>query len=66
MKKQKHRAGKLRKVFTVSGMTASNSVDPAFPVSGLVGKGKPVPNYEIPEGIFKRELEEYLRGKQTV
>lgn len=45
------------------GITATNAIDPARPVSGIVGKGKWPGNFEISEGIFKRELEEYRAGK---
>lgn len=65
MSKKKKQDHKLRKVCTRRGFSATNSIDPASPIAGIVGKGNPVPNYEIPEGIYKRELAEYLDRKQT-
>lgn len=65
-KQHKQRSGKLRRVLNVSGgFTATNSIDPAVPASGIIGKNGIVRNFEIPEGIFKRELEEYLSSRKA-
>ena len=49
--------------FTQNGViTATNAIDAAAPVSGIVGKGQLVRNFEIPEKIFQRELAEYHAG----
>ena len=47
----------------------NNAIDPAAPASvwgkGVPGKGGATTNFEIPEWMFKRELEEMMEGKQS-
>lgn len=47
-------------------LKANNAVDPAAPASvwgkGVPGKGGATTNFEIPEWMFKRELEEMMEG----
>lgn len=48
---------------------ANNAVEPAAPAfrwgKGVPGKGGATTNFEIPEWMFKRELEEMMEGKQN-
>lgn len=56
----------LRKYSVDGVITATNAIDAADPVSGIVCKGQRIRNYEIPDKVFQRELAEYLNGKQSV
>lgn len=52
----------LRKFSKDGVITATNAVDATIPVSGIVGKGQLVRNFEIPDKVFQRELAEYHAG----
>lgn len=49
-------------------LKANNAVEPAAPASrwgkGVPGKGGKTTNYEIPEWMFQRELNDMMEGKQ--
>ena len=49
-------------------LKVNNAVDPAAPASrmkkGVPGKGGKTTNYEIPEWMFQRELNDMMEGKQ--
>lgn len=49
-------------------LKANNAIAPAAPASvwgkGVPGKGGATTNYEIPEWMFKRELQDMLEGRQ--
>lgn len=48
-------------------LKANNAIEPAAPASvwgkGVPGKPGKTTNFEIPEWMFKRELEEMMEGK---